>query len=594
MGKSSKKKKKKQLSEIMGISSPLLDSLTDTIGSDDNPPKEPEDDFQCLVRRYNSRKIPHVDAGMRTVNGRLDMSREQLERFYAEQHVGEFLKAEGKFIHFEFGKMLDGYRVNTDDNNENEITRKLSYASITKQSFLNNINLTLRYVNYFIEYFDDDDELMEAYFLLMTQLHMEKVIMSVDDLIDAIFATIATESMVEKVIRMVEYNTDESLVKQDRSYDESIQLTVEHLKAIMGVSCFHKFTIPIVSHYYAIRKKELDASSISNTDLYFYTFSSFMHLFDKHYDIDLYGKLYHTATTRISKTENQESAMWQRRNRFGTTSVSFTHNLIRDYMNDISQKAIFSQSAIIFIHVCFDRAIKNELIQPDKHEMSDMKMEASDNVNETFSRFDRWQMDRTLHSEKDRLRAYVSIKDSLIRMGYDVGIDLTDTNMKKDKDIRAEYEYYQNNIVYPLSNTQMYIIQLYYSSKLQCSEDIKMMEISDMIKLIMIMKRDFFSRNFTFLPYFISSKLKPSGSRMISRPLATRMFTEHPSYEDWVEEFSDTLGLLKIDRIITELRILLSTPIVVVDYQYEELRDHEMRPQIVCVIDEFIRMLCDI
>ena len=137
----------------------------------------------------------------------------------------------------------------------------------------------------------------------------------------------------------------------------------------------------------------------------------------------IYEKLYHTATTRISKTENREVLMWKRRERFGKGTTNFTYTLMRDYMNDIVQKVVFNQSAIIFIHVCFDKSIRNELIQPDKYEMSDMKMEPSDSVNESISRFDRWQMDRTQHSERDRLRAYASIKHMIWMLGQDVGLD---------------------------------------------------------------------------------------------------------------------------------------------------------------------------
>jgi len=587
--KGNRKKKNESSLSVLSIGSPQSVFSADEDNSKGGIDPKIDDQESILLRRYRERVIPKVDDGLRLVNGHPDISYEQLQNFYRNAHVGEFVKPEGKFIKFEFGRMLDAYRVQTDENNENDITKKLTYASVSKQSFLNNINLTVRYINYFIEYFDDDDELMNAYYQMMFQLHLSKAIIDVEDFVDAVFATIATDTMVEKVVRMVEYNTDESLVKQDRVYDESIQLTVEHLKAIMGVSVFHKFVIPIVSHYYTIRKQELEAKKISNSDLYFLVFSSFIPLFDRHYDISLYGKLYHTATTRISKTENQESVMWKRRNKFGTTAVSFTNNLMRDYMNDISQKAVFNQSAIVFIHVCFDRAIRNELIQRDRYEISEMKMEASDNVNESFSRFDRWAQGCTMHSEKDRLRAYIAVQDSLVRLGAEFGIDFND--LKRPSDLKSEFEYYQNNIKYPLSDTQMYIIQLYYSSKLQCAKYIEMMDIVDMIKLIMIMKRDFAARNFNYLQFFISSTLNPSTNRMISKNAAQKYFTQHPSYEDWKDEFADTFELMKYDRIIGELRVLLSTPVLVVDYKYTEFRGCEMRPQDVCVVDEFIRLL---
>lgn len=556
-----------------------------------------------LAKRFKERKIPKVDEGFKTSNKKEDLSYERLQQFYRDTRVDEYVKPVngGKYIHFEFGKMLDGYRLFTDDKDENEIIRKLSYAEITKKSFINNINLTLRYINYFITYFDDDDELMHAYFNFMLQLHLDKVDIPLESFIDSIYSILATPSMVEKVIRMVEYNTDETLVKKsDNKFDESIQLTVEHLKAIMGISCFHRFVIPIVSHYYTIRRKEVDAAGLTDKELYFQVFQTFMPLFDDYYNIRLYEKLYHTATTRISKTENAEATMWKRRERFGQTPTSFTNELMRDYLNDISQKVVFNQSAIIFLHVCFDKSIKNELIQPDKHEMSDMKMEPSDSVNETISRFDRWQMDRTQHSERDRLRAYASIKDMVWRLGAEQGLrfykvpdPMNPGAVSPDKDTQAEYEFYLKNAPKPLSDTQLYLIQLYCSRALGAAEDVKMMEYEDLIKMIMIMKRDLRTRNYSYLPFFISGILDPTKARKYNRKKVEKLFTSVPMYEDWLEQFSDTISQLNMEKFYGELKTCISCPYTIVEYD-SELNGLTANPTDFVIADEWCRFMCEI
>lgn len=85
--------------------------------------------------------------------------------------AGRKHKSNTNRIKFEFSDMmLSQYRIGVDDRGENDIIRKLTYAEMTKKSFINNINNTLRYTNYFIEYFDDDDEIMAAYFYMMFQI----------------------------------------------------------------------------------------------------------------------------------------------------------------------------------------------------------------------------------------------------------------------------------------------------------------------------------------------------------------------------------------------------------------------------------------
>lgn len=587
MGKKKKKEKEKlkALQKEKEMKAKSLEEEEDLDAYDERYKKKVS---KLLDDRFLARDIPLADAGYKKND--TDLSAEALKRFYEENHVSEFLKAEGKFIHFEFGKLLEPYRVNVDEKGENPLIKRISYAEISKQSFINNINLSIRYINYFIEYFDDDNELMTAYFQIMFILHYKNSKISVDDFVDYVIAFFSTDSMFEKVIRMVEYNTDENLVKKtERTYDESIQLTIEHLKAIMGVSCFHRFVIPVVSHFYTMRGKGLLGPGMSDKDLYFNIFTAFIPKFDDFYGINLYSKIYHTATTRISKTENAQRKMWNRQERFGMTTTSFTHDLMREYINELSQKTVFSRSAIIFLHVCFDQAIKNELRKRDKFEMSDMTMEASDSVNESISRWDKWQLDKAGNSEKVRLRAYISIEDMILRLGDEFGIDFN--HMTRDQ--KAEYDYYNDNIKKPINDTQLYLINLYFANKLKSSDEVKQLEIQHIIKIIMIMKRDLRSRNYVYLPFFISGELLTASAKKVSKKSLEKLFTTHPSFEDWKNMFPDTFELLNFDRILGELRTIVSVPTRVVDYDYAENRGEIMTPVDVCVTDEYVRLLCE-
>src|SRR5699024_8712791 len=139
------------------------------IGTKKIKKKKGDNNVDILERRLKNRDIPMVDDGIRYD----DKSYEGLMRWYSIAHVEEYVKSQGKHIKFEFCSMLDGYRTSMDEDGENEIIRKISYAEVSKKSFINNINVAVRYINYFIEYFDDDDELMHAYYTMMFQLHFK-------------------------------------------------------------------------------------------------------------------------------------------------------------------------------------------------------------------------------------------------------------------------------------------------------------------------------------------------------------------------------------------------------------------------------------
>lgn len=532
-----------------------------------------------------------------------------IENWYHETKVGRYVHMETvtrdghtfstKRVQFEFSRMFQGYNVNLNEAGVNPVIERLSYASISKISFLNNLEAApLRYINYFIEYFDPDDELMLAYFNLMFQIMLDDKDVELDprSFIEAIYAAFTTDSMIHKIYQMVEYNVDASLIKKsDRKFDESIQLTIEHLKAIMGVSILHKFAIPLVSHYYKTRTRLLEEAGMSDKDLYYYTFTNFIPVFDKVYDIDLYNKLYHTSTTRITKTTNPESQMWIRRERLGETPVYHTNELMRDFVTDISQKAVFSKSAIIFINVCMDKAIHNVLNQPDKFEFSDMTQESSDAVNETMSRWDRWQTDKSFHSQKDRIRSYVAIQDAIIRYGHMVGLEFAKMDSKDPKDIKAtkelreEFAYYRDNIQQPMNPTQLYILMLYTSALLGNTEDPVTMEPPEIIKMIMIMKRDLVARNYVYLPFFLTGKVNSAAGKTYNKRRVEKLFQQHPLYDDLAKEYSDAEGLLNWDRMYAEAKTAVACPIIVVDYIYDETRGQRMTPDEVRVVDEFMR-----
>lgn len=559
-----------------------------------------------LTQRLDERTIPFIDSDLKEKDLK-NPSHDVVQQWYKKLHVGEYVHMEQarsidgtvyttKRVQFEFSRMLEEYSGNMDERGVNPVIERLSFAKMSKISFINNIANPLRYINYFIEYFDDDDELLQAYLSIMFQIDKDDIRLEPKQFIESVYAYFTTDSMIWKLYRLVEHNTDPRLVKQaDRVFDESIQLTIEHLKAIMGISCLHKFVIPLVSHYYNTRQNLLEQAKMSDKDLYYSVFMSFIGIFDEIYDIRLHNKLYHTSNTRITKTANQESGMWDRRERVGQTKVVYNNELMRDFVIDISQKAIFAKSAIVFIHVCMDKAIHNTLIQADKHDYVDMTTEPSDSVNETISRFDRMQQDRSHHSEKDRITPKVVNRDMIQRLGLMFGIDFEKMRSKRPKDIRKtkkyrkEFEFYRENIARPFNNTQMYLIKNWYAFQVGNNSDGESMEFEDIIRVIMIMKRDLRARGFNYLPLFISSSIDVAVGKKYNRRKIEQMMKTHGSYEDLMEMYKHTEQIINWDKIINEAKVIIACPIVTLDYEYPELDHKQMTPYDLSTMDEIMR-----
>lgn len=529
-------------------------------------------------------KIPKVDEGIKGTDY------ENLQSFYSRCRVNEYVHVAkgGGVLKFEFENMLDNFLEDGQTVDENPYARAVSYAEISKKSFRNNVNVLVRYINYFIEYFDDDMELMTAYFYAMHAIMMSKYEFTPDDLAEHLRSSFATNTMIEKVIRLVDYNTDEAMMKKvDKKYDESIQLTTEHMKSIMGISCIHKFIIPIVSQYIKARHSEVVKSGFSEQDLYFYVFTKFIDVFDEYYDIDLFNKFYHTATTRVSKTKN-EQVLWSHRDKDGVSPTSLVSRLMRDLFIDISQKVIFNKSAIVFIHVCFDKAIRTELIKKDKYEYSDMEMIASDNVNESMSKWDSWQQNNHGYSEKDKYRAEAIISDFLNRTCRELGIE------RHKKRFIKEYNYYRDNMP-KLDDTQLNVIFLYFANRLGSYEVTSYITRADMNWFIMIMKRELFSSNYIYLPYFITGKLDTVNAKTYSKKKIGKLIEQHPSYEDYLDQYSAAYELLNTEKIFATVRALIANKLYIVDYDHQDCQGKALKDiNENTAVDEFIRMYIDL
>lgn len=519
---------------------------------------------------------------------------EDYQRAYEHSGITQYLKVSrgAKVVRFNFAPIFeDKIMYGTDDKGENSIIRRISYAEITKKSYMNALNNILAYINYFICTEDQEDmELLMAYAFLMFTISNTEYDLSPEDFVLTLRSTLGTKSMCKKIIHMVDENLDESQLKNEAGsslYDESIQLTNDHLRGIMGLSIFSRMAIPIASHYVSARHDEVKKANLTDRDLYFAALSSFADAFDDMLDINLFNKLATTATTRISKTEGKDTIMWKRRARSGVTPTSYVTRLLIDYFCDISMKCTHDRSAIVFATVCFDRSIRNELIQQDKYEYSDMPMESSDAVNERTTKWDKWMIANHGPSERDYYRHKAIIKDCLKHCADELDINWKDPEMKE------ELAFYRDNIA-SLTDNQLDLIFLYFAPRLGSYDVCKAIERNQLNKFIVIMKRELKHLNYIYLPQYITGELDPTQIRRYNKKKIEKAIINHPSYEDLVNEFSQAGGVLNIDRIFDLMRSIIATPLRIRDYN--DPNNGKMMNVLIesVACDEFIRFLMNL
>lgn len=573
MGRKRKNDLEKVLSEITPLEGVVINEYKE------EPPKTPK-----------KKKWPKVDKIFKPT----DKTWEQYQRAYETYGIPQYLRvARGaKVVKFDFTPIFeDKVTFGQDSNSDSDIIKRISYAEITKKSYMNALNNILCYINYFIVTEDSEDmELLMQYAYLMFSISNMQFTLEPEDFVLMLRSALGTKSLITKVLHMVNYNLDESQLKNGNGsslYDESIQLTDDHLRGIMGLSIFSRMAIPIASHYVSVRRDEMKKAKMQDRDLYFAALSSFADVFDDILDIDLFNKLATTAMTRISKTEGKDTIMWKRRLRSGVTPTHYVTRLLIDYFTDISMKCTHDRSAIVFATVCFDRSIRNELIQQDRYEYSDMPMESSDAVNERTTKWDKWMIANHGPSERDYFRHKAVVKDVIKTGAIDLGIDW------KDPEIQDELDFYRDNIK-DLTDNQLDLIFLYFAPRFGSYDVCDAVTRKQLNQLIVIMKRELREKNYYYVPKYITGELDPTQIRRYNKKKIEKAIVNHPSYEDLMDEYAQAGGILNVDRIFDLMKSIIATPLKIRDYGDKDNGKMMSISSESIACDEFIRFLVDL
>jgi len=136
-------------------------------------------------------------------------------------------------------------------------------------------------------------------------------------------------------------------------------------------------------------------------------------------------------------------------------------------------------------------------------------------------------------------------------------------------------------------------------------EDVNMVEFDDMIKIIMIMKRDFMARNLIDLRLFISSRIDTTANRNYNKKKIEKLLNLNPCYEEWIEEYGDNIDMINFKKFYDLVKIIISCPMNIVDYEYKHFwytnedneRIYQGEPTKMtdaCIIYELIRLLISI
>lgn len=149
---------------------------------------------------------------------------------------------------------------------------------ISKESYVNQLDIIVAYANFFINNYDFDNELCMAYLKIKYALDKQKLYneLNMDSYIDFLYEVMFTDTMVQKIVQMVEDNylddieteTEEKAqyLKNSKRHLESLEFTNQHIKILLAISFSMKVMSPALFHYIQLNhiKLEKDTEIIYN------------------------------------------------------------------------------------------------------------------------------------------------------------------------------------------------------------------------------------------------------------------------------------------------------------------------------------------
>lgn len=216
---------------------------------------------------------------------------------------------------------------------------------IKKDSYVKRIPDLTQYINYFIKFYDDDNELIIAYLKLKSLIDNKRTKTSIGVFIKYVYNILLSDTIVNKIHKMVEDNYYIDLSsKTGIKYNESLEFTNEHGKVMMEISTAMKIMVPVVFHYMNTN------NLIKDKDKLFRFYEGLFDLFGK--DIDVYNKLYIFVYSMVNVNFVRNKLIWSQREIFSTNPMTHVDELLKDkIILETMVKYKFDKNVVNFNHV---------------------------------------------------------------------------------------------------------------------------------------------------------------------------------------------------------------------------------------------------
>ena len=444
-----------------------------------------------------------------------------------------------------------------------------------KDSYVSKLNLITHYINYFIKYYDDDDELLGNYLRVKywVDINPENDPRRRSDFIQILYTSLITDTMYDKIKRMVEdnYRIDLAQTNKDNiKFSESLEFTNEHAKLLLMISIVIKMLIPITLHYITQYK---DKREIHNLSMYY---KPIFDIIEDREHVNLYGKLFNSIHVKVNLSETKNKLIWEKYEMEQQDASSYAKELLdKNIIVDNIFKYLFIKNIIAFNSVIIETQLDFFVI---KNLGINMREISTDKDSEGLSSLDKLEMNTTKIDESLIVLSKINITQTIKRIKKALRFKIT----KQEKEW---YKKYFN--ITPIGRDLLFY---YYAKYFNGYRDLKSITKRQYIQLMILMKKALEINGAIWLPQILSADIEGRiNARTIHNTKMIEKVENSEAYQKMLnDKYAALKGLNKQNVIINLLSTLLNTQFTYCDYDMQEMNGQLIEPNFDQLCQEFI------
>ena len=420
-----------------------------------------------------------------------------------------------------------------------------------KDSYISKLWLITHYINYFIKYYDHDNELLLNYLYMKYNLDVGKRRRSRKEFIHLLYTTLITPSIYDKVKQMVEDNYRIDLAQtntENIKYSESLEFTNTHAKLLLLISIIIKIMIPIILHYITLYKDKKEIHFLSKY------YKPIFDIVEEREHVNLYGKLFNSINVKVNLSETKNKIIWDKYEVEQEDTATYTEELLdKNIIVDNIFKYLFVKNIIAFNSVIIDTQLDFFVIKNLNINMREISTEKD---SEGLSSLDKLEMNITKIDESLIVLSKINIKQAIKSIKKKLNIEIPDEEV-------AFYKKYLK--ITPIGKS---LIFYYYAKYFDGYRDLNSINIDQYIKLMILMKRTLQIRGDVWMPQIISAGISGKiNARTIHNAKLIEKIQNSELYQDLVQtKYSTLQSMGKSDVIIGLLSTLLNTQFTYCDF----------------------------